>query len=323
MNCCIYVQYLSFCRSQMSAMASSSSMGPLGENGLGGRRPSLVLPPDDDAGPGDECFLPPADDGGDDLFLAPGPQIPTPKGKPQSKKTNKKVDKKIRNKEKQAARRAVKKQRNANSDASMPKASVQKRTKEPCSNPQPVAEGQVFPWTHDRLKDAAASFVSRCYMPLEQEFQDLRELHAEAISLGKRGIGPSVSDRRCTLWEVYSLPRMGPKMREIGGRSRRSYDIKHFVDLSEKDYVHLLLQDVALYRPYYLSLSPPCTMVCQLQASNWNRRKNIEKKYLDLEQALHHIDLTVWLSQFQHHSMAYYGFEHPAGSLAWDRASAP
>ncbi|CAK9112563.1 unnamed protein product, partial [Durusdinium trenchii] len=59
----------------------------------------------------------------------------------------------------------------------------------------------------------------------------------------------------------------------------------------------------------------------QLQASNWKRMKGTRKKYMDLEEALGHIDLTMWLATFQDDTGSYYGFEHPEKSLAWKRES--
>ena len=173
-------------------------------------------------------------------------------------------------------------------------------------------EPAALPWTHERLKDAAQQYVSETHMP----FEDLRQHHANPA------LRP---ESACHLWEIYSMPRLSPVVRTMGGRSLRSYDLKHFVDLSHQDYVRLLLQDVAIYRPRYLSLIPPCTMVCQMQASNWNRM-TCSTKYLDLEKALKHVDLSMWLADFQDGRLAvddpsYYGFEHPYGSLAWERAS--
>ena len=252
-----------------------------------------VLPPDDDGG-GEDCFLPPDDDGDDTLFQPSSSSsvVPAPKakGKPQ-RRGNKDTVKRETTKVK-----------------------TQEIKRQPKAQPNPKSQGdhaQVFAWNDDRLKDAAQRYPSTVCMP----FQDLRQLFDNPPPFRANGT-------QCTLWEIYSLPRLSPVMRSLGGQSLRSYDIKHFMDLSQTEYVRLLLQDVALFRPHYLSLSPPCTMVCQLQASNWNRIKNAKQKYLDLEEALGHIDLTMWLAEFQDDHQAYYGFEHPHLSLAWGRESA-
>ena len=265
-------------------VAMSSGHGPSDGN--------LVLPPDD-VGGGEDCFLPPDDDGDDTLFQpskSSTSNAPAPKAKGESKPRGEKKNRVKR-------------------DAT--KAETHERKRQPKAEPNPKSQdeqAQVLPWNDDRLKDAAQRYPSTVCMP----FQDLRQLFDNP---------PPFRANQCTLWEIYSLPRLSPVMRSLGGQSLRSYDIKHFMDLSQADYVRLLLQDVAVFRPHYLSLSPPCTMVCQLQASNWKRIKNAKQKYLDLEEALGHIDLTMWLAEFQDDHQAYYGFEHPHLSLAWGRES--
>ena len=254
----------------------------------------FVLPPDDD-GDGGDCFLPPDDDGDDILFQPSSSStsvVPAPKAKGKAKPRGEK-------------KKTVKRETT--------KAKTQERKFQPKDEPNLKRQDdqvQVLAWNDDRLKDAAQRYPSTVCMP----FQDLRQLLDNPPPFGANG-------KQCTLWEIYSLPRLSPAMRSLGGQSLRSYDIKHFMVLSQTDYVRLLLQEVAVFTPHYLSLSPPCTMVCQLQASNWNRIKNTKKKYLDLEEALGHIDLTMWLAEFQDDHEAYYGFEHPHLSLAWGRAA--
>lgn len=168
-------------------------------------------------------------------------------------------------------------------------------------------------WTDHRLKDAAQQFASVVEMP----YSDLASMY-----FGEPPIRPS-NHERCDLWEIYSVPRLGPCIRELGGQCRRSYDILHFWNLANTDYKRLLIQDICLLLPKALMLSPPCRFVCLLMASNWSRMKNVSEKMMNLEEALGHIDLCMWLAQFQILHDAIFAFEHPQGSLAWDRDSAP
>ena len=171
-----------------------------------------------------------------------------------------------------------------------------------------------LPWTDSRLKDAAARIPSITTMP----YPDLMEM------FHGRGPGPVTAMKdRCDLWEIYSLPRLGPVLREMGGTCRRSYDLQHFWDLSCSDAQRLLLQDVCILRPKFLMLSPPCRFLCLLMASNWSRMKRHEEKILGLQEALNHIDLAMFLAEHQLLSGAFFAFEHPHGSLAWGRDSAP
>lgn len=179
--------------------------------------------------------------------------------------------------------------------------------------PQNVGEDDIpLPWTDTRLKDAAARIPSITTMP----YPDLMEMYQGG------GRVPPMKDR-CDLWEIYSLPRLGPVLRGMGGKCRRSYDIQHFWDLSSSDAQRLLLQDVCILRPRFLMLSPPCRYVSLLMASNWSRMKRNEEKVLGLKDALSHIDLSMFLAQHQIQTGGLFGFEHPHGSLAWGRDSDP
>lgn len=171
------------------------------------------------------------------------------------------------------------------------------------------AEPDLMDWADERLKDPAARIPSILEMPMEdlaQQWQNPRP--------------PPGWDTRCVLWEIYSVPRFGPVLRSLGGTSRRSYDLLNFWNLSMDNYRRTLLQDVSILRPLFLALSPPCTFVCPLMASNWPRMRN-HKKYMCLQDAFDHIDLTAWLATFQVDTRAYFGFEHPDKSLAWGRGS--
>ena len=168
-------------------------------------------------------------------------------------------------------------------------------------------------WSDHRLKDAAQQFRSVVDMP----YTDLASMYFGEPSI------PISNHDRCDLWEIYSVPRLGPRIRELGGQSRRSYDILHFWNLANTDYKRLLIQDVCLLRPKAMMFSPPCRFVSLLMASNWSRMKNVAEKLMNLEEALGHIDMSMWLAQFQILHDAIFAFEHPQGSLAWERDSAP
>ena len=125
-----------------------------------------------------------------------------------------------------------------------------------------------------------------------------------------------------TLWEVFSVPRLQPIMNELGGRCRRSFDLKSFWDFREPHYQKGLLQDLASLQPLSVMLCPPCTYVCQLMHSNW-KKMDPKKRVINLEDACGHIDFSMWIACYQHDHQRFFGFEHPGGSLAWERASVP
>ena len=169
----------------------------------------------------------------------------------------------------------------------------------------------LFDCTSDTLKGAAEEIPSVIAMP----FSDMVDVMFNAPW------SRSWWNERCTSWEIYNVPRLGPHVRKLGGTCRRSYDIQHFWDLGLESYQRTLLQDLATFRPFYLSLSPPCTYLCKLMASNWSRMRG-NKKFLCLRDGLGHVDLCAWIALFQLRTGAFFGMEHPAGSLAWNRDSA-
>ena len=137
-----------------------------------------------------------------------------------------------------------------------------------------------------------------------------------------RGYRAVEEDLQCNLWEVYSIPRMQSTLIAMGGKCRRSFDIRHFWDLGECSFQRTLMVDLATFQPLYVMLSPPCTWLCALMHSNWPRVDRF-KRVMNLVQACSFIDHAMWIAMYQHECGRCFAFEHPAASLAWDRASAP
>ena len=170
-------------------------------------------------------------------------------------------------------------------------------------------DDEALPWHDERLKDAAAQIPSRVDMP----FEDLLPLY--------RGEVKTPDGKRCDLWEVFSIPRLGPVIRKMGGQSLRSYDLAHYWDLSEDRYMRLMIQDFGLLKPKFIFLSPPCRYLSPLMHSNWPRMRNYQKKIMSLTEGLHHLDLSMWVAGFQISQGALFALEHPDASLAWSRKS--
>lgn len=171
-------------------------------------------------------------------------------------------------------------------------------------------EQSLVTYDSDKLKDAAMKIKSQVRMP----YSDLAGYLTKSP--------PAKSDLRCTCWELYSVPRIGPHIREFGGTCRRSYDIKTFWDLGEEGLQRTVLMDISVLQPYSVILSPPCTWVSMLMHSNWKRISKF-KRILNLLEALNHIDFSMWIAALQHECGRYFVFEHPHGSLAWQRDSVP
>ena len=93
--------------------------------------------------------------------------------------------------------------------------------KKPSLSPQLCLSMQSgLPCDHATLKEAAASIASVVDMP----YADILQVVASA----------QPTPMKCTLWEIYSVARLGPVIREQGGTCRRSYDIRHFWDFGEE-----------------------------------------------------------------------------------------
>ena len=167
---------------------------------------------------------------------------------------------------------------------------------------------RILQYDDSTLKLAAKKIPSQ----IEHPFDDLR-----ATLMNLRPVDDSA---RCDLWEIFSLPRLQPVLVDLGGRCQRTYDIRHFFDLGLPALQRTLMQDCAMLQPKSLFLSPPCTWVSLLKHSNWSRVPR-EKRVINLVQACGLIDFSMWLAEHQVQSNNIFGFEHPGGSLAWERDS--
>ena len=244
--------------------------------------------------PGPSSLLPPDDDGHLDIYVTNAPKG----GKRHAPKQG-------------AAKANVAAQGKPKKIKSVKDGDKVAEPSHPKSSESPeLIDNHCFPWNDQRLKDAATRFPSIIEMP----YLDLSPMYL--------GQTPPLSNHdRCDLWEIYSMPRLGPCIRSLGGQCRRSYDIQHFWDLASTDYKRVVIQDLSLLRPKFLMLSPPCRYVSLLMASNWSRMKKLHEKMLCLEEALGHLDMSMWMAQFQILHNALFAFEHPIGSLAWKRDS--
>ena len=166
-----------------------------GKSGEGGKQKPVVLPPDDDEA--DSLFIPTAS--------APSTMKACRgrgRGRGRGGAPKVPVVKDIPNK--------------------IAKAKGKPNPKEPLNTPGIGSD--YLPWHDERLKDSALQFESVVDMP----YLDLHSLFYG------RHPSPVSEDDRCDLWEIYSIPRLGPCIRELGGKSRRSYDIQHFLGFGQR-----------------------------------------------------------------------------------------
>eukprot|EP00435_Cladocopium_sp_Y103_P059149 s248_g21.t1 len=188
-----------------------------------------------------------------------------------------------------------------------------------CDVVEPPQDNQVLRTVDSKVQfcDDSSLLAATASIPstVQCPHQDLMDL----VNLPTASCTPEM---RCHFWEIFSAPRIGPAVRAFNGRARRSYDLKHYWDLGETSFQRAVLQDVLLLRPLFVMLSPPCTWVCQLQHSNWKRIKK-QDPVLSLIEALDLLDFSTWLAYAQSLLGCFFALEHPDGSLAWGRESAP
>ena len=56
-------------------------------------------------------------------------------------------------------------------------------------------------------------------------------------------------------------------------------------------------------------------LLTRLMFSNWSRMNDADKNK-KLEEAVEHVDLSMYIAEFQRNNGAFYAFEHPQGFLA-------
>ena len=127
---------------------------------------------------------------------------------------------------------------------------------------------------------------------------------------------------RCDLWEIYSPPRIGPVIRALKGRCRRSIDLTTFWDLRKADMQHCLLADVMSQRPRFAIMGPPCTLFTNLIFSNWFRMEKAIREQR-LKEAVTYADISCWIAMWQNRAGDYFVIENPEGSQMWTRPNAP
>ena len=119
-------------------------------------------------------------------------------------------------------------------------------------------------------------------------------------------------------WEVFSPPRVAPFIYMYGKSGIRSLDLATGWDLSNEQQLRSMQCDLSANRPRCALACPPCTQMSQLMASNWWRMARQKRE----DAATHGVFLlavALYVQNFQVEHSNFYIFEHPKGSLAWQR----
>lgn len=119
-------------------------------------------------------------------------------------------------------------------------------------------------------------------------------------------------------WEVFSPPRVSPVVSALGKLAPRSLDIKTGWDFTNKQHVASMITDLDANRPLCVLTCPPCTTMSRLMATNWWRMRR-EKREDQATVGMSFVDLSVHIWNFQLECAHFYIFEHPEGSLVWQR----
>ena len=116
--------------------------------------------------------------------------------------------------------------------------------------------------------------------------------------------------------EFFSVPRVAPFVRALGGQADLSLDImsrgsfsRDFCDPTDRAFALSLL---TAHRPRMIALTPPSNMFSQV---NWRWNK---KKLTEMHEAETLFDFAILLARTQHARGGFFFLEQPVGALSWE-----
>ena len=118
--------------------------------------------------------------------------------------------------------------------------------------------------------------------------------------------------------EFFSPPRVAIPLRSRGYNARYSFDILTGYDFLQFEDRARALRLVETHEPFFLMLSPPCTMFSSMQNLNFGKMDK-EVKAKRFEEAKCLLDFSMMLAQKQISANRFFCHEHPYTS--WRRAS--
>ena len=122
--------------------------------------------------------------------------------------------------------------------------------------------------------------------------------------------------------EFFSVPRVVPFVRSLGGQANLSLDImsrgsfsRDFQDPTDRAFALSLL---TAQRPRMIGLTPPCTMFSQL-TQRWNLKKlPEEQKRVKMHEAETLFAFAILLARTQHARGGFFFLEQPTGAVSWE-----
>ena len=118
--------------------------------------------------------------------------------------------------------------------------------------------------------------------------------------------------------EFFCPSTVAPCLRDLGYSSSMSYDKRNGFDLLQEANQRRALADQKRNATAISLFCPPCTMLCQLQKSNWHRMRE-QEKWTKLREAIALLDFSIWGIEMQLCAGRGFIFEHPETSMAWTR----
>ena len=116
--------------------------------------------------------------------------------------------------------------------------------------------------------------------------------------------------------EFFSVPRVVPFVRALGGQAGLSLDImsrgpfcKDFCDPTDRAFALSLL---TAHRPRMIALTPPSNMFNQV-SRRWNK-----KKLTEMHEAETLFDFAILLARTQHARGGFFFLEQPVGAVFWE-----
>ena len=115
--------------------------------------------------------------------------------------------------------------------------------------------------------------------------------------------------------EVFSAPRVSAAAEAVGLKCGPTYDLITGTDLSDEKERARVRQELAVRKPKFLLVCPPCRMYSPLQSLRKDRES--ETWHHDMKEANEFLEFAMMLCKDQWDRGDVFVFEHPKGAKSW------
>lgn len=120
--------------------------------------------------------------------------------------------------------------------------------------------------------------------------------------------------------EFFSPPRVAPVLRRRGFRAYCSFDTLTGYDLLTSQDRARALRKWETHKPFFIMLSPPCTMYSKMQNLNLKKMKE-DVRIRRFDEADCYLNFSMTLAKRQHRNGRFWCHEHPRDASSWRKPS--